>query len=164
MDIIHVLRDEHQQVLDLFDRFESLTEDPSRKAVAEELLQLLMIHEEAEEDAVYNHVRDALPDPSPIDLALQEQTALKLRIRDLVADPSMDTLVSRLLLLREQVLDHVATEQNMIFPLMRQVLDDARRDQLAANFKRAKAGHMTEFPSLSITMAPEQPSEKPRRR
>jgi hemerythrin superfamily protein len=163
MDIIQVLRDEHQQVLDLFDRFESLTEDSSRKAVAEELLQLLMIHEKAEEDAVYNHVRDALPDPAVIDLALQEQTALKLRIRDLVSDPSADTLVSRLLLLREQVLDHVATEQNMIFPLMKQGVAEARREELAANFKTSKAGHMAEFPSLSITMAPE-PAEKPQRR
>lgn len=163
MDVIQVLRDEHQQAMSLFDRFESLTEDSSRKVVAEELLQLLMIHEKAEEDAVYNHVRDAFPDPSVIDLALQEQTALKERIRDLVADPSPDTLVSRMLLLREQVLDHVATEQNMIFPLIRQGVDDARREQLAANFKTAKAGHMAEFPSLSITMAPE-PTERPQRR
>jgi hemerythrin superfamily protein len=164
MDIIQVLRDEHQQVIDLFEKFEALDEPSAKKPVAEELLQQLMVHEKGEEDAVYGKVRALLADPSVIDEALLEQANLKDRIREIVADPNSESLARRILQLRELVMDHVATEQGRIFPLMRQFVDARMSEKLASDFKTAKAGHMVEFPSLSITMAPESPAEKPQRR
>ena len=164
MDIIQVLRDEHRQVIDLFEKFEALSEASARTPVAEQLLQQLMVHEKAEEDAVYKQVQGLLPDPSVIDTAILEQADLKDRIREIVSDPNAETLDSRILLLRDQVMDHVATEQNEIFPMMLEFVPEGMRQKLAANFKTAKAGHMVEFPSMSITMAPEAPIEERQQR
>jgi len=160
MDIIQVLRDEHRQVLDLFEKFDALEEPSAKAPVAEQLLQQLMVHEKAEEDAVYRQVQGMLPDPSLIETALLEQADLKDRIREIVSDPSAETLASRILLLRERVMDHVATEQNELFPMMLEFVPEGMRQKLASNFKTAKAGHMVEFPSLSITLAPEAPVEE----
>lgn len=163
MDIIQVLRDEHEQVIKLFEKFDALSEPSAKHPVAEELLQQLMVHEKAEEDAVYGKLRDMVPDGSVIDGAILEQADIKDMIRAIVSDAKPETLPRRVLQLRERVLDHVATEHNEIFPLMDQVLSDQQRETLASNFKTAKAGHMVEFPSMSITMAPEAPiSERQR--
>lgn len=43
---------------------------------------------------------------------------------------------------------------------MRDVLEKDMLNTLAANFKAAKAGHMAEFPRLSITMVSEAPVEE----
>ena len=163
MDIIQVLRDEHEQVMNLFEKFDALSEPSAKHPVAEELLQQLMVHEKAEEDAVYGEVRDRVPDPSIIDTAMLEQADLKDLIRAIVSDATPETLAGRILQLRERVLDHVASEHSEIFPLMEQILDERQRETLASDFKTAKAGHMVEFPSLSITMAPGAPiSERQR--
>ena len=160
MDIIQVLRDEHRQVLELFETFDALSEPSAKTPVAEQLLQQLMVHEEAEEDAVYKQVQGLLADPDLVDTILLEQADLKDRIREIVSDPNAETLASRVLLLRERVMDHVATEQNELFPMMLEFVPEGMRQNLAASFKTAKAGHMVEFPNLSITMAPESPVEE----
>jgi|GEM_PF-3518469 len=163
MDIIQVLRDEHEQVIKLFEKFDAMSEASARHPVAEELLQQLMVHEKAEEDAVYGKLRDMAPDASLIDGAILEQADIKDQIRAIVSDANPETLPKRMLQLRDRVLEHVATEHNEIFPVMEQVLSDQQRETLASNFKTAKAGHMVEFPSMSITMAPEAPiSERQR--
>lgn len=164
MDIIQVLRDEHEQVMNLFEKFDALSEPSAKRPVAEELLQQLMIHEEAEEEAVYNKVRALVPDPSLIDTAILEQADIKDQIRAIVSETDFDTIATRLMQLRERVLDHVATEQGELFPVMRQVLDARWCEQLASDFKTAKADHMVEFRSLSITMAPGMPVEQERGR
>ncbi|MNL09347.1 DNA nickase [compost metagenome] len=163
MDIIQVLRDEHEHVMNLFEKFDALSEPSAKRPVAEELLQQLMIHEKAEEDAVYGKVRDLLPDPSIVDTALLEQADIKDQIREIVSETDFETIAARLMQLRERVLDHVATEQSEIFPVLRQVLNERWCEQLASDFKTAKAEHMVEFPSLSITMAPGMRVEEERR-
>lgn len=164
MDFIQVLRDEHEQVMNLFEKFDALSEPSSKQAVAEELLQQLMVHEKAEEDAVYGKLHDVVPNPGIIDTAILEQADIKDLIREIVSNPASETLASRIMQLRERVLDHVATEQGEIFPLMVQALETPQLQKLAADFKTAKAGHMVEFPSLSITLAPEAPISQKQRR
>ena len=164
MDIIQVLRDEHEQIMNLFEKFDALSEPSAKRPAAEELLQQLMIHEEAEEEAVFAKVRDLLPDPSILDAALLEQADIKDRIRAIVSETEFEAIASRLMQLRERVLDHVATEQNEIFPVLRQVLDARWCEQLASDFKSAKAEHMGEFPCLTITMAPGMTVEEEQRR
>lgn len=159
MDIISVLRDEHRQVMDLFGKFEGLQEESAKQAVAEELAQQLMVHEEAEEDAVYSKVRGRLEQPGLIDTALQEQSVLKGRLRDLVSQANPALLDSRISAIKALVRQHVETEENRIFPQMEQRVDTRMREQLASAFKSAKANRMAEMPSLTITMAPEVPTE-----
>lgn len=163
MDIISLLRDEHRQVMDLFAKFEGLQEESAKLAVAQELVQQLMVHEEAEEDAVYDKVRGNLEQPALIDTALQEQSVLKGRLRDLASQPSPGLLDSRISAIKALVRQHVETEENQIFPQMEQRVDARMREQLASDFKSAKANRMTEMPSLTVTMAPEVPVEERQR-
>lgn len=160
MDVIGVLRDEHQQVMDLFRKFDGLSEANAQQAVAEELLQQLLIHEKAEEDAVFCTLREVVPDPASIDAALQEQTLLKQRIQEVVSHPDPGSLPIRLSEIQNLVMAHVTTEQEGIFPLIERYADEGQREKLGADFKTAKAGHMAEMPRLTITMAPESRVEQ----
>lgn len=164
MDITSRLREEHQRVQHLFERCAELDVQSSKKSVVLQLLQELSVHETAEETAVYSDLRTSLGDAGLIDQAVQEQAELKQLLQQLNTDPGSDASIGLLGQVQELVMKHVATEEQKMFPLIEQKLDEAKRTQLCDAYDSAKIALVDRMAKLNVTMLPETPVEQQQRR
>lgn len=158
MDIITCLRKEHDRVMKLFTQFDTVQE-AGKKQLAMQLIQMLSVHEAAEEAAVWSKLRNTL-DVTLIDTAMREEKELKQALKQLEAKagtPDMMPLVGRV---KELLVVHLRTEQDRIFPMIAQKVDDAQQHQLETAYRDAKNAQLDRMAKLNVTMAPEAPVEQ----
>lgn len=128
-DAVALLKSDHRQVEDLFERFEA-ADDSELSAIAERVCQLLTIHAQIEEELLYPAAKDAFEDEEEIDLvneaAVEHATAKDLiaKIEAMTADD--EAFKATVKVLSEYIKHHVKEEEKEMFPKLKQTQLDLR--------------------------------------
>jgi hypothetical protein len=123
-----VLKNDHQTVKELFDRFEKAKDARSKRVVAEEAISELKVHAAVEEEVFYPTVREEISDPSLISEAGEEHHVAKLLIAELEAMPDDDEekFDAKFLVLAESVRHHIKEEEGEMFSAIKKTDIDLR--------------------------------------
>lgn len=121
-DAIDLLTKEHKEAKALFSQFERLTDrsKASKKKIADEVCEALLLHTELEEEIFYPAVRKAIADDDLMDEALVEHAAAKELITEIQQmDPDDELYDARVKVLSEQIEHHVQEEEGDMFTQVR---------------------------------------------
>lgn len=163
MDIIDRLESEHQRVMDLVARFGDVEGAPSTEQLLVQLAQELSLHEQAEEAAVWYELRGTLKNGEALEEAIIQETELETILEELVLALDAKDLPARVIDFRTRLVRHVQTEENRVFPLIQQEVDQARREQLAMAYDDTKANLLAQMAKMNVVIAPEVTIEQPGR-
>lgn len=145
-DAITLLTSQHDDVKALFEKFDNLGErtTTSKKKLADEICEQLIMHTAIEEEIFYPALRDTSKEMEDmLDEAFVEHASAK----DLIAqvqemDPGDDLYDAKVKVLGEYIDHHVEEEEEEMFPKVRKLKLDlealgaemaARRDELLAS-------------------------------
>lgn len=120
-DAVAMLTAEHREVSGLFDQYEKLTDRAkvSKKKLADQICNALILHTTIEEEIFYPAVRESSKEvEDKIDEAVVEHAAAK----DLIAqiqemDPDDELYDAKIKVLSEQIDHHVQEEEKEMFPM-----------------------------------------------
>jgi len=134
-DAIALLTNDHQEVKDLFERYEDLAQadsnDEEKKNLAEEICTMLTVHATIEEEIFYPAARDAIDDESLLNEAeVEHQSAKDLIAQIQASDPSDALYDAQVKVLGEYVNHHVEEEEGELFPRVKEA--DLDLDELGA--------------------------------
>jgi hemerythrin superfamily protein len=147
-DAIALLKAEHREVEDLFERFESARTGARKEAIAAEVCAKLTVHAQVEEELFYPAARSVLPaaDEDLVDEATVEHQTVKDLIAKIGTMSAADDLYEATVkVLSEYVKHHVKEEEQELFPKLRKREVDLtalgqrmaqRRDELLARVER----------------------------
>lgn len=136
-DAITLLTAQHREVHEMFEKFENMTDRAkvSKKKLADEICQALIMHTTIEEEILYPALREAGDTDDLVDEAVVEHASAK----DLIAqiqemDPDEDLYDAKVKVLGELVDHHVEEEEEEMFPKMKELKLDlqALGQELAA--------------------------------
>ncbi|MFV2177936.1 hemerythrin domain-containing protein [Actinomadura sp. LOL_016] len=139
-DIVDLLRAQHGQIRDLFDKVEH-SRGKERADAFQALVRLLAVHETAEEEIVHPAARKALPGGEGIVAdRLREERAAKELLAELDGmDTSAPDFLDKLDRLRVDVLTHARAEERYEFERLGDSFTPAQRRGFAAAVKAAEA-------------------------
>ncbi len=129
-DAITLLTAQHREVHAMFEKFENMTDRAkvSKKKLADEICQALIMHTTIEEEILYPAVREATEETEDmVDEAVVEHASAK----DLIAqiqemDPGDDLYDAKVKVLGELVDHHVEEEEKEMFPKMKELKLDLK--------------------------------------
>jgi len=154
-DAISLLKEDHDKVKDIFDRFEKTDVRKEKKALVDEALLELKVHATLEEELFYPTVRERAGDL--INEADEEHHVVKVLIAELEQMPSSDDHYdAKFTVLTENVRHHIREEENEIFPQARGMEMDW--DALGETMRRRKEELMAAPPAVTSAKT------KPKRR
>ena len=119
-DAITLLTAQHREVHAMFEKFENMTDRAkvSKKKLADDICQALIMHTTIEEEILYPAVREATEETEDmVDEAVVEHASAK----DLIAqiqemDPGDDLYDAKVKVLGEYIDHHVKEEEGELFP------------------------------------------------
>jgi iron-sulfur cluster repair protein YtfE (RIC family) len=139
MDILDILKSDHERVADLFDQFESTDQKTERWRLFQMVKRELSHHAQLEETIFYPAFQRYEDLKGLIDESLREHA----QVKELLA--SIDQLgresgavEDRVLQLRESVDHHVDEEENRLFPQVRRLMKRNEREILGRHLMAAK--------------------------
>jgi hemerythrin superfamily protein len=139
MNIQDVIRMDHQKVNMLFGQIEG-TDDPQKiQEYFGQIYKDLTVHAEAEEQVVYPAVRPFYGESDTQEL-YDEQAEMKVMLDSIKAmSPSSPEFKQQVKRLKDAVMDHVRQEESTMFAAIRNNCSDEQKEQMATQFKAAKA-------------------------
>ncbi|MES2492938.1 MAG: hemerythrin domain-containing protein [Pseudomonadota bacterium] len=156
-DAIALLKADHQQVDELFKKFENAKSDGDKKALVNAICIALKVHTRIEEDIFYPAAFAATGEAA----LLQEAQVEHASARDLIAqieagNPGEALFDARVKVLGEYVRHHVQEEETELFPLCRKSqLDlDALGRTMAARKQALLVGLAVSNPVLALSLTP----------
>ncbi|MFF0014261.1 hemerythrin domain-containing protein [Streptomyces sp. NPDC005374] len=139
-DVVALLMRQHGDIRNLFDEVERTSGDERRSAFRN-LIQLLAVHETAEEEVIHPFTRSSVPDGARI---VEERLAEEREAKELLSRlDGMDTddakFLPELQSLRTDVMKHARAEERYEFNHIRRHADKARLSSMATALKAAEA-------------------------
>jgi len=132
VDALTLLREDHQEVLALFEQFDraaSGAQDDRRQALAQRLCELLTAHAQIEEEIFYPAARAAIVEHDLLDESEVEHAMAKELIEQIQAMDVDEALFdAKVRVLAEYVRHHVGVEEDELFGLVE--LADVDLDRL----------------------------------
>jgi hemerythrin superfamily protein len=139
-DALHLLSEDHKKVIDMFEEFEQLKEDPdveAKQLLVESACAELTLHAQVEEDVFYPAARDAIDDMDLLDEAIVEHASAKQLINELnTMQPDDDLYDAKFTVLGEYVKHHIEEEEKQIFPKVKKAKVDL--DELGEEIRQRK--------------------------
>jgi hemerythrin superfamily protein len=130
MSAIDMLEDDHREVEDLFEEFESAKGAAKKRKVFEEIADKLAVHATIEEKHFYPAAKSEETEDLLLEAA-EEHLSAKRVIADLLAlDASDETFEAKVKVLQEQIEHHVEEEEGELFPTVQKLLDKEALDAL----------------------------------
>ena len=132
-DVISLLKADHQHVQELFARYESARDFPTRQQIADEVFTELHIHAQLEETLFYPAFEDAADDEGKdlVEAALQDHQLVKDLIVELQGlAVEAEEFEVRFQALMNNVQQHVEDEETQLLPAAEHVLADDMQDLL----------------------------------
>ena len=143
-DAVSLLTDDHAEVAELFEEYESLADgdgaEDEKQALAERICALLTVHSTVEEEIFYPAAREALEAEKLLDEAEVEHATAKDLIEQIQSmEPGDELYDAKVKVLGEYINHHVQEEEGELFPLCQTAdmdLDElgeeisARKDEL----------------------------------
>lgn len=118
---ITLLRDDHQKVSALLEKFEKTRSEGAKQQLAQQICMELTIHAQIEEELFYPRVQEEVKGSEDLVAEAQvEHQSLKRLIADIRnASPGDENFDACVTVLGEYVKHHVREEQNEMFPKVR---------------------------------------------
>ncbi|HJV86040.1 MAG TPA: hemerythrin domain-containing protein [Noviherbaspirillum sp.] len=139
-DALRILADDHKKVLDMFDEFKELKNDPDEEAkqqLVEATCAELTIHTQVEEEIFYPAARDVIDEMDLLDEAEVEHAAARQLITELAAmEPDDDLYDARFTVLGEYVRHHIKEEEKELFPKLKKA--DIDLDEIGDEIEQRK--------------------------
>jgi hemerythrin superfamily protein len=145
VDAVELLKQQHRKVEEMFERFEKMTDRAvvSKKKLADEICNALIMHTTIEEEIFYPATREASDETEDmVDEAVVEHASAK----DLIAqiqemDPGDDLYDAKVKVLGELVEHHVKEEEEEMFPKTRELKLDMKAlgEEMAMRQKEIEA-------------------------
>ena len=130
IDAIALLKQQHREVKEMFDRFENMTDRAkvSKKKLADEICNALIMHTTIEEEIYYPATREASEETEDmVDEAVVEHASAKDLIAQIMEmDPGDDLYDAKVKVLGELVEHHVQEEEEEMFPKTRELKLDLK--------------------------------------
>ncbi|MGW3730913.1 hemerythrin domain-containing protein [Streptomyces sp. NPDC000851] len=140
-NVIDELVTDHREVEELFGRIEALPPgDKDRKLHADQVTMELVRHSVAEEAYLYPAVREHVPDGDALaDKEIEDHSRAEQLMKDLESCDADDPEFNRLIgLLMSEIRDHVADEEQNLFPKLRAACSPQALDDLGDKVRQAK--------------------------
>lgn len=140
MDAVELLAHDHRMVEQLFRDYDAAASAEQRRGVAEVLIREVSKHAALEELMVYPLAKKVLPDgPDEIDRHLAEHMTVKKLLLELdrlsKGDPQIETTMSEL---HGNIVDHVQEEEGVLFPQLREHVDEQALRELGQALDQGK--------------------------
>jgi hemerythrin-like domain-containing protein len=156
MNAIDLLREQHQEVKELFEQFEQAEDPEEKESLFQQLADNLAAHATIEEKIFYPAAY-AKKTKELLTEAVEEHLAMKRLVADLLdMTPDDENFTAKMTVLREQVEHHVEEEEGELFAAVKQDLQPEELEALGAEMEELFETEMDEEPSESV---PEQTSE-----
>ena len=130
IDAIALLKQQHREVKEMFDRFENMTDRAkvSKKKLADEICNALIMHTTIEEEIYYPATRAASEETEDmVDEAVVEHASAKDLIAQIMEmDPGDDLYDAKVKVLGELIEHHVEEEEEEMFPKTRELKLDLK--------------------------------------
>ena len=130
IDAIELLTQQHREVKEMFDRFENMTDRAkvSKKKLADEICNALIMHTTIEEEIYYPATREASEETEDlVDEAVVEHASAKDLIAQIMEmDPGDDLYDAKVKVLGEMVEHHVQEEEVEMFQKTRKLKLDLK--------------------------------------
>ncbi|WP_199516622.1 hemerythrin domain-containing protein [Nucisporomicrobium flavum] len=137
-DVIELLVGHHDRIKSLLERTEA-AHGPDKHRWFDQLVHLVVIHENVEEQIVHPAARAAVGD-DVVDTRLREEDEIKTQVAELhemgTDDPSFDSQFAAVAI---EVRTHLDHEERDEFPGLRRALDPAKREYMARAVRAAEA-------------------------
>lgn len=157
MNALTLLKQDHQNVEALFERFEKASADDheEKTRIAEKVIEHLSTHAVIEEQVLYPALRDRLPeDEFTVLEALEEHHAAKMMLNELEKTPAAhERFDAKFTVLMENVRHHVQEEETDLFPKARDAFTVQELEELGDALATAKAA----APTRPHPFAPDTP-------
>lgn len=115
-DAIALLRADHREVSEMFERYESLRAARHKKALVADICEALAVHAQIEEEIFYPAVQKALKDKELVPEARVEHASMKELIAKIEGrEPDGEEFDAQVKVLGEYVKHHVKEEQGEMF-------------------------------------------------
>jgi hemerythrin superfamily protein len=144
VDALEMLKQQHREVEDLFEKFEKLGNNASRgkQSTFEKIADALAVHATIEERHFYPAVKAKRTEDILLE-ALEEHLGIKRVIADLLKiDSANETFDAKVKVLKEQVEHHVEEEESDLFPKVKKILDKSELEQIAGAMQRTMTALM----------------------
>lgn len=139
MNIQDVIRMDHQKVNLLFGQIDGTSDPQKIQEFFGQIYKDLTVHAEAEEQVVYPTVRPFYGDSDTQEL-YDEQAEMKVMLDSIKSlSPGSPEFKQQLQRLKDVVMDHVRQEESTMFAAIRNNCSDQQKEQMATQFKAAKA-------------------------
>ncbi|PWT94220.1 MAG: hypothetical protein C5B54_00390 [Acidobacteria bacterium] len=142
MDVYSVLKEDHQEAKDLLEELEQTSNKAmdARERLLAELKNALETHMFLEETTFYSALRDS-SDTSQLALkAFEEHQIIRKLVRELADDfLTEDIWGAKLKVVKENIENHFAQEEEIIFEMAQNVITDDRAEELGASVATKKA-------------------------
>ncbi len=142
MDIYQALRNDHQEVKQLFVELEQPPHlnGTSRNAIFAKLKAALIAHGEAEEQVFYMELRRHHSLHSNVEQAIEDHDHVARTLEDLESmDMNSSTWLNKLMHFYDDVQHHILGEEEEIFQNARNIFSDQEAKDMAKQFEKAKA-------------------------
>lgn len=125
IDAVELLERQHREVEAMFERFEKMTDRAtvSKKKLADEICNALIMHAAIEEEIFYPATREASEETEDmVDEAVVEHASAKDLIAQILEmDPGDDLYDAKVKVLSELIEHHVEEEEEEMFPKAREL-------------------------------------------
>jgi len=117
VNVVELLRKDHEKVKNLFRNFESAEESKEKGQIVQQAIAELEVHAAAEEKVFYPAVRKDSPDAaSNLDESLEEHHVMRLLIEELkVMSPEDERFDAKFTVMAENVRHHIKEEEAELF-------------------------------------------------
>ncbi len=150
MDAIKLLKEQHDEVTELFEAYEDTKSKNEKQAIFQEIADNLAAHAEIEEKIFY----PAAYAKSTKDLlfeAVEEHLAAKRIISDLLTmSPSDENFDAKVKVLKEQIEHHIREEEDDLFKQIRKELPKDEMETLGKKMKALFEKEMSGEPSHKV--------------
>src|SRR5918999_5398410 len=142
MNAISLLTQDHRNVEQLFNRFETTESPEDKRSLTDKVIEQLSIHAELEEQFFYPAVAAKAEEKGEVLEAVEEHHLAKLALWELERLPaSAPNFDAKFTVMKENILHHVGEEEGPdgLFQQARKVMNATELDQLGERMERARA-------------------------
>ncbi|MGK3998964.1 hemerythrin domain-containing protein [Sorangium sp. So ce1024] len=157
MKATDLLKEQHQEVDELFERLERMSQAGGNEIIAlrDELVANLVGHAAIEEEIFYPESKEALGASPLIPTSYEEHALVHIMLQKLLStEPGDETFHARLGVLKELVQHHVQEEEQQLFPkvegAMGAELLEELGERLEARFTQVRQGNVKALLTQSV--------------
>lgn len=147
MDILALLKKDHENALLLFDELDEAAEKSTKKQskqdhVFSQLRNELELHMLGEEEVFYPVLNEDA-DISPMIMeGIEEHRVIRMILAEMVNMPKDEKWTAKLRVLRENVEHHIEEEEDDVFENAEGILDKEQRNEMGNRMAEVKERHM----------------------